>query len=141
MKEDPGSTVFLIAATAVALAAVAAGLFALGTPSAQRERALDRLRVQDLQRITVAMERHFDRYGALPPDLDTLGRQPGARLNLRDPETGEPYVYRPLDDTRYEVCAHFSAAHDDGTGAWAHGAGLQCFRRQPGPRVSATMGR
>ncbi len=140
MKEGARSAVFLTAATLVALVAVGAGLSVLGTPAAQRERALDRARLQDLRRIAVAVERYFDRHGALPPDLDALGRQADLRLDLHDPETGKPYVYRPLGDTSYEICAHFSAAHDDGTGAWAHGAGLQCFRRQAGPQVSATMG-
>ena len=81
---------------------------------------------------------YFSRHKALPPDLDTLAKEPGYHISRNDPETGKPYGYLIQGDTSYRLCGDFAgdSASDSPQfiGAytdvkWAHGAGHQCFDR------------
>jgi hypothetical protein len=126
-------TVFAVGATAAVLAALVAGMVALGSPAEQRTLKLDQRRVADLQRISAAVDLHWTRRGSLPPALDALSEDLGRLESPRDPDTGAPYEYVAADGPRYRLCATFSrestaplwgGRHRD---FWAHGPGRHCF--------------
>lgn len=131
-----------LGAATVAAAAVLAGAFAtMGSPALQRELAIDRHRVSDLQRLASAIDRWYGLHGTLPQSLDELRAQPGTDLPVADPLSAAPYVYRRLGGDLYELCARFQTDTSDARGGgargdaqeWAHGIGEGCFRRRAGP--------
>lgn len=126
------------AAAVVVLAAVVGGLFVIGGPGDARLERLDVERTDDLRRIEQAVDEVWRRGDALPLSLDSL--HTANRLaadDLVDPTTGEPYDYRVLTDSTYELCAVFDRASDDATTAydWTdvgnHGTGRHCFTLYP----------
>ena len=123
---------FAAAATVAVVAAVSGGLWLLGSPQAQREQALDERRVGALRGLARNVDLFWTRHQRLPQTLEELSHERGVRVDLGDAETGEPYRYRTLDDTRYELCASFARA-SAARGAtspgdfWQHGAGTQCY--------------
>jgi len=125
-------------ATAAVTATVIAAIVVLGAPRVQRQRKMDRVRVQDLTNIALSVTGYFRRHKALPGDLAALAKEPGYRVARSDPDTGNPYGYQLLDASSYRLCADFatdSAAdsadpHDAYTDVtWAHARGHQCFDR------------
>lgn len=120
--------------TVVVLAAIAMGIFLIGSPAQERARRLDARRVQDLTGIARAVDLYWTRHASLPLSLEELGKEPGGNIRSTDPGTGAIYEYRPLTGA-YELCAQFE--HDSGQGGptsdgiWSHGAGRQCFQREP----------
>jgi hypothetical protein len=126
------------AAVVVVLAALVAGLFVIGGPGEARLERLDTERTEDLRRIEQAVDEVWRHADTLPPSLDSL--RAANRLapdDLTDPTTGEPYDYRVLSDSTYELCATFDRASDDTptTYSWTdignHGAGRHCFTLYP----------
>jgi hypothetical protein len=129
--------VFAVVATVLVLAAIAAGMLALGSPSEQRARRLDDRRLEDLRSLAGAIEDHWSEHRELPRSLDEL---PAAFESSRhDPETGEGYEYSVGAENRYRLCATFSrdatveqrrpppgVGHLD-VEFWTHGAGRECF--------------
>ena len=104
-----------VVGTAIAVAIVA-GLVLVGSPSAQRMRRLDQIRVGDLRQLSDAVGTYFGREGMLPRSVDALAAAPNASFRTTmDPATSEPYSYRAIDESRYELCATFDAADTDGT--------------------------
>ena len=102
-----------IVSTAV-VAAVAAGIYLLRSPSEERTLRLDERRVADLVALSGAVDVYWTRHQRLPASLDELR----------------------LADRSYEVCATFerdSSARERpaGDGVWAHRLGRQCFPREP----------
>ncbi len=131
----PGRALLLTAGVVV-VAVLAAAMWVIGSPAAQRELRLDERRVADLERIEGALGRHVDQHARLPGDLSTLARQPGVSLPVVDPVDGTPYGYEVLGPRAYRLCAVFStdtAARDGNTVdqdlSWLHAKGRQCFDR------------
>jgi hypothetical protein len=124
-------TVVVVAVTA----AVAAGIYLLGSPAAERARRLDDRRVQDLSGIARAVDLYWTRESRFPASLDQLRSDTGAGITVVDPATGRPYDYRPLDEGKYELCASFEGDSGESNrfanGFWTHRAGRQCFQRAP----------
>lgn len=124
------------AAVAIAvLAAVAAGLWMIGSPGDVRRLRLDDRRVNDLRSIATSVDVLWSRQQALPASLDDLPPAVGATA-LVDPVSGQRYEYRVIDAGTYELCATFEAeghpvmyGYDEAF--WRHGAGRQCFRLTP----------
>jgi hypothetical protein len=120
-----------VVGTAV-VAAMVAGLVLIGSPWTARSRRLDRIRVRDLTQLSQAIDRYWKQEGKLPASFDALATVPEASFgSTMDPSTAEPYSYRPMDDSRYEMCATFEA--DDREDAysppfWKHAAGRKCFQ-------------
>jgi hypothetical protein len=119
-----------VVGTAV-VAAIVSGLFLIGSPFAERARRLDLIRVEDLRQLTRAIDLYWKGEGKLPASVDALASVPNASFRSKmDTYTGEPYSYRALDGSRYELCATFEAEEVDseyGDRFWAHGAGRKCF--------------
>jgi len=129
---------FGIAATALVGLVWLWGLLLVGSPGAERERRLDDRRVEDLRNIrteigSLCVERTES--GAtlkrpLPATLADLVADPRTvRPGIRDPKTGEPYVYERLDDDTYRLCATFESARAVPFDPfWDHAPGRQCFK-------------
>ena len=120
--------------TVVVIAAVAMGIFLIGSPAEERVRRLDERRVQDLANIARAVDLYWTRHASLPPSLEELLKEPGGNVRSTDPSTSDLYEYRPLETQAYELCARFEhdsqqAGGPTGDGFWSHGTGRQCFRR------------
>jgi hypothetical protein len=140
-----GRSVLAAAVGAAVLAAVAAGLILLGPPSEERGRKLDDQRIAELRAVAGAIDRYWIRHDSLPPSLEALANERDVSVSLQDPETRQPYEYRPLDDGTYELCADFAQDSSDDEqppvgdrdsdaaypGFWSHGAGRHCFRLEP----------
>lgn len=119
-------------AVAVA-AAVAIGIWMLGSPAEARAYRLDDRRVRDLSVIARSVNLYWTRHGRLPADLTDLRREPGLQqISSSDPATSVSYEYRPLDDRRFEICARFErdSREPDPLPVWTHGSGRQCFERR-----------
>jgi hypothetical protein len=114
----------------VVAAAVTTGIVIIGSPSEERTRRLDARRVEDLQRISGAVEVYHTRHGRVPSSLEELSKEPGLSAIPRDPVTGQPYAYRSSAATTYELCGVFDRETANGRGSadfWSHGVGRQCF--------------
>ena len=139
MSEGTIGRWLLIVAGIVVVATIVAGIAVMGPPSVQRDEHLDQRRVRDLSRIVDGVGSYVKRHESLPPDLDTLARQPGWRLSIVDPVDGSPYTYEVIGDRTFRLCAVFATdtatpRDDDGSwmeDQWRHGAGRQCFDRKP----------
>ena len=116
------------------VAAVIVGVILLDSPAQERLRRLDERRVDDLHQLAYGVDIYWTREGHLPASLAELSEEGRIVRDLADPETGDPYEYRVLDDKTFELCAVFT--RDSGTGGrdipdrsfWLHGPGRQCFK-------------
>lgn len=116
---------------AAAAAAIATALVRVGSPGDARERRFDERRVSDLSEIAASLDRYWATNTALPASLEEAA-QGGAASVPRDPESGEAYGYRALDERRYELCATFARPSDESPGIneppfRGHASGRQCF--------------
>ena len=124
----------MFAAGAAALTALSIGLgfWLNGSPSVLRLYAEDSRRVRDLYSIALEMQ----------SKVEPLAAPVGDRT---DPFTGQPYEFRLLGGTRYELCAQFRAASPANrqgypADSWQHPQGRHCFSldtRQPAPYPAA----
>lgn len=125
-----------IGASVVVVATVAAAIHVMGTPAMQREARLDRKRIEDLRRLTRAVQAHAQQHSALPRELHALAGR-GSRLPLRDPQDHAPYAYEVTGPRTFRLCAVFAtdsaqtgdADRDSWDADWSHGVGRQCFDR------------
>lgn len=127
-------------AGAAVVAALIAGMLAVGPPSLERERKLDEIRVADLAAIENLITSFAKFHKGLPPDLTSLALEPGYSISRTDPQSGKAYEYEMMSTDTYRLCAYF-ARHSTREGpsiiyfpgnnnTWSHGAGHQCFNRR-----------
>lgn len=140
MKATSGTTIIIGLAVAAVIAAVVAGLLVLPSPAEERARRLDERRVEDLRDIAQAMDLYWTRHAGLPASIEELSREASVTVSARDPDTGQDYELRLLDEATYELCATFEGARSSAASArarrdrdasddfWSHAAGRQCFR-------------
>ncbi len=124
------------AATAVIV--VVAAL--LTWPWAAAGPSVDERRIEDLQRLSHAINAFRLRQHVLPASLTRLPSEPAAPIHIYDPVTNRPYDYRPLGPLAYELCAGFDAASpEERRGFWWHDAGRHCFalETREGPKPPA----
>ena len=119
--------------TVLVVVAVAIGIGILGSPADERVRQLDQRRVEDLDRISRAVDVYWSRRQQLPSAVEDL-RETGV-LVPNDPISGVPYEYRRREENTYELCAQFERPSSEPgrpgiEGFWSHGSGRQCFRRE-----------
>jgi hypothetical protein len=124
-----GKRTLAIVLVLVVAAAVTTGIVIIGSPGEERTRRLDDRRVEDLQRISSAIEVYHKRHSGVPGSLDELSKEPGLSLVPRDPVTGQAYGYRTFNANSYELCGAFDRDTADMRAAdfWSHGTGTQCF--------------
>lgn len=132
---------FLAASVAAACGTIAWGLAISGTPAAERARRVDERRIDDLRnireeitRLCLGTTRHEAQRGRrieepLPANLEALRKRArNRRPRITDPETGEPYGYEILSDSRFRIGARFDTARDEPWNAvWNHTAGQTWF--------------
>ena len=133
MKPRGGALLLAAAALAVG-AAVVAGFFALGSPTDERIRRLDRRRVEDLQAIAAAVQEVYQRRqgSGLPDSLSAVDARRYGKGSSRDPVTGEPYGYRVTGPGRFQLCATFQTEvrdedFENWERIWSHASGRACF--------------
>jgi hypothetical protein len=132
-----GRKLFIYSLIVVMTAAVAFGLLLSGSPTQERARRFDDQRVNDLQQIAAGIDQYYLNVETkLPSSLDTLtGRREIYVRSIIDPGTKEPYGYKPLAATTYQLCATFETdsalnpnlAPDPINTFWLHGVGKKCF--------------
>ena len=133
MRPLNGKSVFAGLVIAAVAAVVVGGLLSLDSPQQERRRRLDARRVADLTRMARAVDLYWTRQASLPTSLEELAQTPGLHVDWRDPATVQPYPYRALGDSTYELCAVFArtsaaAGREEKPDFWSHGDGRQCFR-------------
>lgn len=138
-------------AVAVIVVTIFASFFALRTPATMRAQKHDAQRIGDLSAVAHAVDCAWTSDAALPPSLEALQAdlearaqagsvRPGCPSSIdtrRDPKTGQPYEYRPLDGANFKLCATFERGRTpDRTrdlDASPLCAGDHCARRLPAP--------
>jgi len=144
-------TYIIIAIVAIA---IVAGFFVLGTPQAERLKKLDDTRVSNLQDIQWQIINYWQTKKTLPENLDLLVNVTQGTRPPVDPETGESYSYKIVDQKKitFELCANFKTesltANSGKTKStpvygpygpvdinwnWQHGIGRSCFERTIDP--------
>lgn len=136
---------------ALALVAVVAGFFVIGTPTDIRMLRYDEQKVSDLQGMQYQIVNYYQQKGALPEDLASLNDPLSGYLLPQDPQSGEGYHYAVTDTLSFELCATFNRETPDTRGQgsypsrdvaypsqmldenWEHGAGETCFSRTIDP--------
>ncbi|KKW17166.1 MAG: hypothetical protein UY56_C0001G0020 [Parcubacteria group bacterium GW2011_GWA1_50_14] len=122
---------------------VLSSFFVAGSPAEQKDRRLDSRRVEDLQFIQSEVTYYWQGKNALPENLSLVNDDlRGVRVPV-DPETGESYSYRVVEDKVFEICATFltdsseyltePAYYPYESGSWGHGTGEVCFERTIDP--------
>jgi hypothetical protein len=135
MNARNGIRALLAAAILVVIAAVVAGLMAIGSPEQLRKRKLDERRISDLDTISRNLRLYWDSRKQLPPDLFAMTKQPGWHMPV-DPETGAAFEYVVTGEGKYRLCAIFTLESGEqprehsASNEWAHGAGHTCFDRR-----------
>jgi len=146
-----GPSILARLAGVAAFVVLVAGLFAVGSPREERLRKLDETRVNDLIQIQSEIEGFYRDHGRLPGALGIVADLPNSGVTrTADPVTREPYGYRIVDSTTYELSADFAAADSVGRAVteyprepkfWRHPAGHRVYRITiPPGRTSPGLG-
>ena len=125
-----------VAVAVVVVAVVVAGFLVMGSPSEARLRRLDERRVGHLRQISRSVALFWTVNDDLPESLGQLSDVGGVAETPTDPESGESYSYRIIDQTRYELCAEFARSIEGralrpGAQLWSHAQGRGCFELAP----------
>ena len=125
------STAFTGIASISVFAAVAVGMFVVGTPGDARLQHLDDLRLQAVQSLSTSLDGYWLSHDALPNALDKLAADRAIMfVQSRDPGTGASYEYHRLSANSYELCAIFATSTEAGGEVaigWRHARGRYCF--------------
>lgn len=126
------STIIVIVASA---ATIVSGILIAGSPKEARLRNFDLQRTSDLSELRFFVENYYRENEKLPEDLTATQLK-----DIKDPESGQPYEYRIIDESTYELCAIFSLSAEEsensfrrfpGEDEWHfHEAGKQCFQKK-----------
>jgi len=139
MQKPLGLKIFLAVVILSISAAVVYGIILLGSPSEQRAIQFDQRRESDLQNISFAIDAYWKTNKKLPETLEDLKASRSFIRSVVDPATEEPYEYRILSDTTYELCAEFATDSAEQQRAfpkafseqtWDHDMGHTCFERE-----------
>ena len=130
-------------ATAVVVALVVAGLFAIGSPATARKFKADQERRNRLGQIHYVLSGTVRDEGSLPRSLEEIENEVLVQVGYggdvrKDPETGEFFEYRRESNRGYEICATFETSSEDRRGQEfgpypgdiGHEAGRTCFERE-----------
>ena len=101
---------FGLAALIVAVAVpIGLGFWYAGSPMRARLLAQDGQRVGDLANISRRVQQYYTNKGSLPESLAACDINPDSFVEQKkDRVTGEPYLYRVMDTTRFEIGATFA---------------------------------
>ena len=113
----------LIGLIAVVIAALIGGFVVVGGPGYARLEKQDAQRARDLQELFLYLQcQQHDM--VLPATLTDSAYCPNhAILTVaKDPETGDPYAYNRVNDTRFEICATFATKAQMGRNGYPYRA-------------------
>ncbi|HEY4484436.1 MAG TPA: DUF5671 domain-containing protein [Candidatus Paceibacterota bacterium] len=134
--------------SAVVLATIIAGFFLVGTPAQQRAQRFDERRVNDLMVLQNQIISYWQNKDKLPSVLDDLQDDISGFIPPVDPETQEPYTYKPRNQLTFKLCAVFKTdgkiSNNQKTPTpireygpyqqnWEHQVGESCFERTIDP--------
>lgn len=127
---------FGVCASVAVVFAIVWGFVVAGSPSTRRRERVDERRLGDLQTIAseieslvVTTDGKRQLKEPLPRTLEDATKMArGTKLNPRDPETRELYLYTVKNETTFELCARFTTRRDsDRRVFWNHPAADHCF--------------
>lgn len=130
-----------IASAIVMLISVGVGFTLIDSPMLARAKAFDTQRASDIQRLQGGVQNYFNKYQRMPESLEELREEGMVRkFVLEDPDSGEPYEFRIIDEQRYEICAIFTTDNRDEEeefyqprgpyeSSFLHGAERTCFEQ------------
>jgi len=96
-----------IAATAVIVAAVIAGVVLTEGPGTARAERFDRERLDNLNSLAQLIDDHYITHETLPESISVFDTDANYDRFSTDPRTGTPYRYDILSDASYRLCATF----------------------------------
>lgn len=88
------------------LGALIYGFSTNASPFETRRQKLDDQRIEDILALQSQIDSYYAKNNRLPLNLKEIGDE---GLNLTDPETKKPYIYKPGENSKYKLCATFSA--------------------------------
>jgi hypothetical protein len=126
-------------ATVAVIVVLVLGFRFLGSPARQHLVRGDSRTVQALAGIAQQINYAWNQSQALPANLGKI-----SGIVTRDPVSGKPFLYRPKQNSEYELCATFGLDNrrlpDTNTAdPWLHPRGDYCFAwdaSQPVPAVT-----
>lgn len=132
-KKSLISVVFLWLIIVVTIASIIGGFLLIDSPQVTKMKKRDQDRVSSLNNIKNIIASDYISSKSLPNDLSAPKFS-----NMLDPETNQPYEYRVISETKYELCATFelevNASDRDvysmGEDWDFHKAGRQCFEQE-----------
>jgi hypothetical protein len=138
-QKDKYISYFAYGALALVSVAFVSSLFVVESPAKMRAIRLDAMVIEDFSNLQGALNSYYSDKKSLPDSLETL-RQDYNFINedtLKDPETGQAYGYRRLEDKKYELCATFRYSNKEANldlsymkDMWPHDAGEQCISQK-----------
>ncbi len=103
-----------IASAIVMLISAGVGFTLIDSPMLARAKAFDAQRASDIQRLQGGVQNYFNKYQRMPESLEALREEGMVRkFVLSDPDTGEPYEFRAVNEQTYEICAIFTTDNRD----------------------------
>lgn len=87
--------------------AVIASFFFIGSPSKERDRIADEIRITHLQAIQGNLLEYWKAKKTLPGNLAELNDDLRGISEPKDPRSGESYGYKKTNDVEFEICANF----------------------------------
>lgn len=145
--------IFIWAVIVVIIIAIIYGFFVAGSPFEQRLVRFDNQKVGDLQTIQNATINYWIQKQKLPQSLNDLVDNISGFAPPKDPQNGEVYVYKKVNDLSFELCAKFNLSSDNPLidqryyvaepisplgkqpENWKHDAGEICFKRIIDPEL------
>lgn len=138
---------YIITLIVLVSAAIIAGFFMVGSPSALRFQKIDDQRIADLQMLQSQITNYWQAKNKLPTSLADLNDSLRGITVPQDPQTKTDYVYEMKSAQVFDLCATFSAVQDktnpsqnyyapygiSGNTDWFHPAGYYCFERTIDP--------
>ena len=123
----------------VILGIFVSGMMQIPSPHTARLKKMDDLRLSSMVDLSNKIVDYYNKRKLLPVSLAVLVSEKLVySKNIKDKETSEPFEYRILDPTHFEICAHFHQEGRHWSGPeWEHGAGRQCFKQEV--RSSSTV--
>lgn len=130
---------FATSAAALVLLVLTGGFVIAGTPMTARLEQWDERKLEDLQTIRAEIGHivlEASEAGGrktlkrpLPKTLEEVVELAEySRPQIRDPQTGEPYEYKVIDETHFRLCTEFNLPRDkDYEVFWNHPAGRHCY--------------
>jgi len=125
---------FAVAVVAIVIAVVLSGFWLLGSPAHQRNMALDRQRVSDLEIIRSALAARYKEASTTPERLDATYT---ASYGAGKPVSASPFEYHRIDREHYELCTSFLEPADADSVSYRHGRGRTCYRFDQRDRSAA----